>query len=231
MIMDSSICTERDDMFTVVVPVYNEEENIGKFLERLTKEAKNIIVVDDGSTDRTYSIAKKFKVKLIRHGRNMGKSQAVITGLKTARTEAVVLIDGDNQLSAGYIPAFVKELEKCDLVIGNRFLAGAKFPFHRFIANLIIAKLISLKIPDVGDPLNGLRALRRSKFKDLEGDGFRIDLDMLFRAKKKNLRIHELPVTADYSIQKEMSLPDYIKKTFRYWQILLQAVEFLVASN
>lgn len=218
-------------MFTVVVPVYNEEENIGEFLGKLTKKAKHIIVVDDGSTDRTYSIAKKFKVRVIRHKNNMGKSQAVITGLKVARSEAVVLIDGDNQLSPEYIPAFVKELERCDLVIGNRFLAGAKFPLHRFLANLLIVKLVSLRIPEVGDPLNGLRALRRSKFKYLEGDGFRIDLDMLFKAKKKNLRIHQLPVVADYSIQKEMSLSDYIKKTFRYAQILLQSIGFLLASG
>ncbi|MCX6776245.1 MAG: glycosyltransferase family 2 protein [Candidatus Micrarchaeota archaeon] len=230
MTMDSSICTERDDMFTVIVPVYNEEENIEKFLKELTAEAKDIIVVDDGSTDKTYSIAKKFKVKVVRHKNNMGKSQAVITGLKVARSEAVVLIDGDNQLSPKYIPSFVKELERCDLVIGNRFLAGAKIPLHRKLANLLIAKLVSSKIPEVGDPLNGLRALRKSKFKDLEGDGFRMDLDMLFKAKKNNLRIHELPVSADYSIQKEISLSDYIKKTLRYGQLLLQAVEFLLIS-
>lgn len=214
-------------MFTVIVPAYNEERNIGNFLGELTKKAKNIIVVDDGSTDKTYAVAKKFDVQVIRHKTNKGKSQAVITGLKAARSEAVVLIDADNQLSPEYIPAFVKELEKCDLVIGNRFLAGVRFPFTRFLANLIIVKLISLKIPEVGDPLNGLRALRKSKFKDLEGDGFRIDLDMLFKAKRKNLRIHQIPVAADYSIQKGMSPSDYIKKTFRYAQILLQSVSFM----
>jgi glycosyltransferase involved in cell wall biosynthesis len=218
-------------MFTVVVPVYNEEKNLGEFLGKLTKKAERIIVVDDGSTDRTFAIAKKFRVRVIRHKSNMGKSQAVITGLKAARTEAVVLIDGDNQFSPEYIPAFVGELEKCDLVVGNRFLAGVKFPFSRLLANLLIERLISLKIPDVGDPLNGMRALRRSKFKDLEGNGFGVDLDMLFKARKKHLRIRQLPVVVDYSIQKEMSLPDYIKKTFRYAQILMQSLEFLLASD
>ncbi len=202
-------------MFTVVVPAYNEEENIGKFLEKLTKKAKHIIVVDDGSTDATYSIAKKFKVKVIHHGRNMGKSQAVVTGMRAAKTEEVVLIDGDNQLSPEYIPAFVDELKRCDLVIGNRFLKNSKIPLHRLIANLVIVKFVSLKIPEAGDPLNGLRALRKSKFKGLEGEGFKIDLEMLFMAKRMNLRICQLPVTADYSIQKEMSLPDYAKKILR----------------
>lgn len=228
--MGLSTCTG-DDTFTVIVPVYNEEKNIRDFLGELTKEAKNIIVVDDGSTDGTYAIAKKFSVRVIRHRNNRGKSQAIITGLRAARSEAVVLIDGDNQLSPKYIPAFVKELERCDLVIGNRFLAGVKFPFTRFVANMLIVKLVSLKIPEVGDPLNGLRALRRSKFNDLEGDGFRADLDMLFKAKRKKLRIHELPVTADYSIQKETSLQDYIKKSFRYAQLLLQSLGFLLASS
>ncbi|NYZ76071.1 glycosyltransferase family 2 protein [Candidatus Micrarchaeota archaeon] len=218
-------------MFTVIVPAYNEEENIGKLLEKLTKKAERIIVVDDGSTDRTYPIAKKFKVRVIRHGRNRGKSQAVATGIKASKTEKLVLIDADGQLSPKYIPAFMKELERCDLVVGNRFLAGAKFPLHRLLANLLIAKLVSLRIPEVGDPLNGLRALRRSKFKDLGGNGFGVDLDMLFKAKRKNLRICQLPVTADYSVQKGMSLSDYAKKTFRYGQILLQAVEFLLASS
>jgi len=215
-------------MFTVVVPVYNEEGNLGSFLERLTKEAKDIIVVDDGSTDKTYSVAKRYKVRLIRHRKNIGKSQAVITGLKAARSERVVLIDGDNQFSPEYIPAFLKELEKCDLVVGNRFLAGAKIPLHRLLANLLIVRLVSLKIPEVGDPLNGLRALRRSKFMDLEGDGFGIDLGMLFKAKRKKLRIRELPVAVDYSIKKEMSLSDSLKRTFRYAQILLQSIELLL---
>jgi glycosyltransferase involved in cell wall biosynthesis len=218
-------------MFTVVVPAYNEEENIREFLKKLTKEAEHIIVVDDGSTDRTYSIAKKFKVRVIRHKRNMGKSQAVITGLKASRSEAVVLIDGDDQLSPRYITAFVKELEGCDLVIGNRFLKNSEMPLHRLIANLIMAKLISLRIPEAGDPLNGLRALRKSKFKGLEGEGFGIDLEMLFMAKRKNLRICQLPVTADYSIQKGMSLPNYAKKTFCYTQLLLQSISFLLASD
>lgn len=218
-------------MFTVVVPAYNEEENIGKFLKELTKKAKNIIVVDDGSTDGTYSIAKKFKVKLIRHRCNMGKSQAVITGIKAARSDAVVLIDGDNQLSPRYIPDFVKKLEECDLVIGNRFLKSSQMPLHRLIANLTMAKLVSMKIPEAGDPLNGLRALRKSKFKGLESEGFGIDLEMLFMAKRKNLTICQLPVTADYSIQKGMSLPDYAKKTFRYAQLLLQSISFLLASD
>lgn len=217
-------------MFTVIVPAYNEEKNLGKFLERLTKKAKRIIVVDDGSTDKTYSIAKKFKVRVIKHYKNMGKSQAVATGIKAARTEYLVLIDGDDQFSPEYLPAFVDRLKSCDLVVGNRFLAGAKFPFHRFLANLLIAKLISLKIPEVGDPLNGLRAFKRSKFKDLGGDGFKVDLDMLFKAKKKKLKICELPVVADYSIEKPISLPDYAKKGFRYFQILLQAVGFLLES-
>jgi dolichol-phosphate mannosyltransferase len=223
--------TEEDEMFTVIVPVYNEEKNLGEFLGKLTKKAKRIIVVDDGSTDATCSIAKKFKVKVIQHKSNMGKSQAVITGLKAARTEAVVLIDGDNQFSPKYIPAFLRELERCDLVIGNRFLAGVKFPFNRLIANLLIVKIISFKIPEVGDPLNGFRALRRSKFKDLKGSGFEVDLDMLFKARKKNLRIRQLPVIVDYSIQKQISPSDYIKRAFRYLQVFLQSLEFLLKSE
>ncbi|NYZ78540.1 glycosyltransferase family 2 protein [Candidatus Micrarchaeota archaeon] len=217
-------------MFTVIVPAYNEEKNLGEFLGKLTKKAKCIIVVDDGSTDKTYSIAKKFKVRVIRHKSNMGKSQAVATGIKTAKTEDLVLIDGDDQLSPDYIPAFVDELKRCDLVIGNRFLAGVKFPFHRLLANFLMAKLVSLRISEVGDPLNGLRAFRRSKFTDLGGDGFKADLEMLFKAKKKGLRICELPVSADYSIQKQLNLADYVTKGFRYFQILLQAIGFLLES-
>lgn len=217
--------------YTVIVPAYNEERNIGKLLGKLTSITKNVIVVDDGSTDKTYEVARRFGVKVIRHKKNRGKTQAVITGLKAARSEGVVLIDGDNQLSPEYIPLFVKELGKCDLVIGNRFLAGAKFPFHKLLANLLIAKLVSLKVHEVGDPLNGLRAFRRSKFLDLRGDGFAVDLDMVFKAKRKNLRICQLPVSADYSIQKETSFLNYVKKAFLYLRLLFQAAEFLASCE
>jgi glycosyltransferase involved in cell wall biosynthesis len=218
-------------MFTVIVPVYNEEKNLGEFLGKLTKKAERIIVVDDGSTDKTYSIAKKFKVKVVRHGRNMGKSQAVATGIKAAGTEYLVLIDGDDQFSPEYIPLFVDRLKKCDLVVGNRFLAGVKFPFHRLLANMLMAKLVRLKIPEVGDSLNGFRAFKKSKFRDLGGDGFKADLDMLFKAKKKKLKICELPVFADYSIQKDMSLLDFARKGLGYARLLPYVMELLLTSD
>lgn len=91
-------------MFTVIVPAYNEEKNIGEFLEKLTKKVEDIIVVDDGSTDNTYSIAKTFNARVIRHKKNMGKGQAIITGLKFAKSEKVVLMDGDGQLSPNLSP-------------------------------------------------------------------------------------------------------------------------------
>ena len=96
---------------TVIIPVYNEAENISKTVMRVqsTKLAKEIIIVDDGSKDGTRDILKKMdgkkKVRIVLHERNQGKGAAVVTGLKAAKGDVLLIQDADLEYNPrDYIP-------------------------------------------------------------------------------------------------------------------------------
>lgn len=210
-------------LYTVVVPVYNEAEDLERFLKDLRRYARNIIVVDDGSTDRTAEIAQSLGVHVFSHPCNRGKGAAVMTGLRKAKTEDVILIDGDGQFFPIEITAFVKKLKECDLVLGNRFKEGLQMPFHRLVAN----KLLKLLLPgiNVSDPLTGFRALKRSKFLNLRENGFEHDLEMILLARRRNLKICEVPVSVTYKTGKKPSFTGLIRKISAYTRLVLYSIK------
>ncbi|MEM3030235.1 MAG: glycosyltransferase family 2 protein [Candidatus Micrarchaeia archaeon] len=193
---------DRSDPFdyTVVIPAYNESANLPLLLERLRKVTRNVIIVDDGSTDRTAKIGKRFGFRVVRHWRNLGKGAAVRSGLRTAPTEKIVLMDGDNQHSPYEIPALLQKLNGADLVVGDRFARRAALPLHRRLANALIRAIVGLRAPHVRDPLCGFRALRKNRVR-FEEDGFDADLGMLFNALESGLRVESTPVSVSYAIE------------------------------
>lgn len=189
-----------DEKFNIIIPAHNEEASIGGLLEGLLDVTgrKDIIVVDDGSTDGTYAIARSFGVRVKRHGRNMGKGAAIITGIQMADSEKIVLIDGDGQHYPGDIPLLVKGLEENDLVVGARFSRRAGMPLHRLLANRLIQFIISAKAKDISDPLSGFRAFKKRFFRQLREKDFRIDLEILFTALDEGKKVREVPIRVSY---------------------------------
>src|SRR3990170_1945958 len=112
---------EPDTTTTIIVPAYNEEEGLPVVLEALQAlpaDTFGIIVVDDGSTDRTAEVAGRFRCRLVSHSGNRGKGAAIRTGLAHARGEKTILIDADGTYPVEMIPAIARALETHDLVIG-----------------------------------------------------------------------------------------------------------------
>ena len=112
-------------MTVAIVPAYNEEKNIAKVLQDLKKHVKTTIVVDDGSTDNTFEIAKKHADIVIKHPINTGKGIALKTGFKAAlelNQDIIITIDADGQHDTSDIPKLINELKTNDLdmVIGSR---------------------------------------------------------------------------------------------------------------
>jgi glycosyltransferase involved in cell wall biosynthesis len=132
---------------SIIIPAYNEERGIGEVLGRITalgRDAYEIIVVDDGSTDGTSGIAEEFDVKLIRHGQNRGKGSAIRTGVENASGDYVVFIDADNTYPAETIPKIVEKLDGgYDIVICSRALADSKgiTAFNR-LGNALLGTMI-----------------------------------------------------------------------------------------
>jgi len=155
--------------FAIIVPAYNEEKNIGCFLNKINSEyKKNIIVVDDGSIDNTYSIVKQQKINVIKHKKNLGQWSALKAGFKEAlnyKYDYLMTIDSDGQ----HDPECIKEVHNIinekdfDVLIGSRFLDKKnKMPAYRNFGirffNMIIRFLYGVKVSDC---TSGLRCYNK----------------------------------------------------------------------
>lgn len=199
---------------SVIVPAYNEEKNIQDVVRRIRRASKSyeIIVVDDGSTDRTADIAEKEKAIVIRLGKNMGKGFACRKGAERARSDKIVFIDGDLQLMPEEIPRLVDALDGCDIAAGTR--KREDIPAKRRIANALAAKLVS-RIADrrYEDALCGFRAARKKAFFSLglKKRGYEFESEMLIAAARTGAKVQTLPVSVRYAGGKGMGAADGIK--------------------
>jgi Glycosyltransferases involved in cell wall biogenesis len=134
----------------IVIPAYNEEKVIGKVVIDIKKEGyKNIIVVDDGSADKTAEVSKKSGAIVLRHILNRGKGAAAKTGLEYAKSQnadIVVTVDGDGQHNPKDIKKMVGKInDGYEVVLGSRFLNRKnKMPIFNRLANFFANVLVFL---------------------------------------------------------------------------------------
>ena len=164
---------------SIVIPVYNEEENIEPLVSELTtvlsrlQQTYEIVIVDDGSRDGTFAklrvlLAQRPELTIMRLKRNFGQTAAVAAGLAHASGETVILMDGDSQNDPADIPVMLAKLaEGNDLVVGWRFNRQDTFLNRRLpsmIANRLISWATQVKLHDYGCTL---KVMRRTVAKDL----------------------------------------------------------------
>lgn len=154
----------------LIIPVYNEEENIANLLERLQSEFSHFdfIIVNDGSTDNTMTIIRSISDRYLDLPVNLGIGGAVQTGFIYALRngfDIAIQYDGDGQHDPAYLDVLVKEIERgYDLVIGSRFIKGDSFrsSFIRRLGIMVIRFLCRLTIKQkITDPTSGFRACNR----------------------------------------------------------------------
>lgn len=129
------------------IPAYNEERHIAEVVSKTLRHVDRVCVIDDGSSDGTEEAARAAGAEVIRHQTNLGKGEAVNTAFNLDREihpQVMVLLDGDNQHDPDEIPALINSVlkNKCDMVVGSRFLRRKKISAHRMLgedfASLII---------------------------------------------------------------------------------------------
>lgn len=146
------------------MPVYNEEESLGEVLDRLlqTIDDGEIVVVDDGSTDKSLLIATNRGVKIVKHAINMGYGAAVKDGIKNAAEDLIVIIDGDGTYPVEDIPKLLSHCHESDMVVGARIGKIVEDSRGRKLAKrflLWLANYLSgAKILDIN---SGLRVFRK----------------------------------------------------------------------
>lgn len=189
--------------YWIVIPSYNEEAYLERVLKKINRFSRQIIVVDDGSTDATARIAQQHTHHVLHHAINLGKGAALKTGCDYAfmqlRAEAVIMLDGDDQHDPAEITAFIQALETTDIVHGVRNLSH--MPFVRRLGNYFISFIIYLLfgtwIPDV---LSGYKALRKNIYNQLRWDssGYQVELELAARLAHKKIKIATIPIKTIY---------------------------------
>lgn len=162
---------------TVIVPAFNEAPAIGAFLTALAHEGpwREILVVDDGSTDATGAEAERAGARVLRHPYNKGNGAAVKTGIRHATGEYVLIIDGDGQHAPADAPRLVARLGEYDLVVGARS-SSTQASGTRLLGNSALNGLASYltgrAIPDLTSGFRGARRSCLREFLHLIPNGF-----------------------------------------------------------
>jgi len=225
-------------MISFVFPAFNEGENLKRFSNEVLPvfnalgEPYEIVIVDDGSTDDTASVAGAIggPVRLVRHERNQGLGAAIRTGIREAHGEIVITMDSD----LTFAPSLVKDLlarfkqGDVDVVSGSPKLAGygKDIPSYRvFIshaATLVYSLIMGAKVTAVS-PI--FRLYKREMLQDLpiQATGFDINAEILFYLIRKGARIAEIPAPLTQRIHGESKL-NYRKEMIRHFRLLRRMV-------
>jgi glycosyltransferase involved in cell wall biosynthesis len=209
---------------SVVIPVFNEADNIREILKRVkaTKLASQIVVVDDGSSDGTRDLLTnldgKASVHVILHVKNQGKGAAVRTGIQAATGDVILIQDADLEYHPSDYPALLKPINDgiADVVYGSRFLGGPRraVMFWHMIANQMLTFMTNILYDAIlSDMETGYKVFRREVFDGLNLRASRFDFEPEITAKvlKRHHRIYEVPISfnpRDYSEGKKIKLRD-----------------------
>jgi glycosyltransferase involved in cell wall biosynthesis len=188
------------------IAAYNEARYVGSIVLQARQYVDEVIVVDDGSTDNTSTIAALAGAIVIRHTENRGKGaaiQSILAEAKRRNPDVLVLLDADAQHDPKEIPILIKPIsEGFDLVIGSREAQDDKTPRFRRIGKKVISSSTRFASKtNVFDSESGFRALSPKAIRelDLKANGFAVESEMITFAADKGLRITEVPISNIYT--------------------------------
>ncbi|WP_321418518.1 glycosyltransferase family 2 protein [uncultured Methanomethylovorans sp.] len=195
------------------IPAYNEEIAIGSVIARAREHVDEVLVIDDGSADRTAYVAELMGATLLRHEKNAGKGAALRTAFKWAmenNAEIVVTLDSDGQHNPDEIPILLEPIlnKEADVVNGARFLKGhtLKVPKYRRLGQEILTFATNMTADfkvKVNDSQSGFRAFSKDTlaiFK-FNNNGMGVESEMLANATEAGMRIKEVPISCRYDIE------------------------------
>lgn len=195
---------------SVVIPAFNEEKNIEGVLFKTEKVLEDlslpyeVIVVDDGSTDKTRFLAEKHKVTVIANRHNRGKAYALRRGLRDVHGELVVTMDADGSHRPEDIKCLITPLlNGADAVIGSRFTGEQEKDSTKklhILGNMMFNLLIKiLTKKSVTDSQTGFRAFRRSVLEEMEitSEGYAVETELTVKTLKNGFVVREEPIFFD----------------------------------
>ena len=210
-----------------VIPAYNEEKHIGDVVRRTRQKLDDVLVVDDGSQDKTAERAREAGAEVIVHEKNLGKGETIKTGLRhwlERDVDLVIILDADGQHRPEEIDRFAAaagSAHEPKLILGTRMNDVSSMPLLRQFVNRWMSQRISAvcgqKIPDTQC---GFRLLHRQLIPELLGGAARFDYEteMLIIASQKGFRIDSVPISTVYS--DEVSSIHPVRDTLRFFKLM-----------
>ncbi|MBN2385163.1 glycosyltransferase family 2 protein [bacterium] len=236
--------TEDTVHISIIIPARNEEKRLPSTLDKLRDYASasssnhEILVVDDGSTDRTRSIAQQYAplVKVLLNEQNVGKGASVKKGVFAASGELIIFMDADMSVPIEFLEPMVQALDGgFDLVIGSRRTSGAAIVVHQPWLREKLGQLFNLfirllQLSTISDTQCGFKGFKRQAaleiFKRQTTGKFAFDIELIHIAQKHDLSIKELPVNWFNSPETKVTplidpflmLLDLLKIRFNSWR-------------
>lgn len=206
-----------------ILPTYNQEKNITGLIEEVKKYVSKIIVVSDGSTDRTAEIAGESGAIVPEPIMKRGKGSAIIKGVEFSKKlspDVIIFMDSDGEHEPKYIPQFLRLLEDNDFVVGQRVFYRSG---HRKLVNKFNNFWMSLIIPNITDVQCGFRAIKADLLRkmSLTSTNFQIEQEMLLEAAKSHIRIKGVSIQSEPRGETNLNVLDYlqINNFFDRWVI------------
>lgn len=216
---------------SVVIPVYNEIDTILEILQRVKAVPidKEIIIVDDYSTDGTREILREIKddnIQLILNEENRGKGFSIRKGFEYITGNIVIVQDADLEYYPDEYPILVQKIieGKADVVYGTRFLGPRRvFHFYHFLGNGVLNFIANfLYDTNLSDLMSGYKVFRADVLRRLKlrANGFGIEAEITAQILKRKLRVYEVPISydgRDYDEGKKITWKDFFRSL--YWLI------------
>ena len=214
--------------YCVVIPAYNAEQTIGEVVRAIKHQGLQVVVIDDGSRDRTAAIASAQGALVISHLSNQGKGNALRTGFDyvlRSDYDGAITMDSDGQHDPTDIPHLIREgeVQHAGIAIGNRLANGAPMPRLRRWTNHFMSSIVSAvarqRIPD---SQCGFRFIRKELLRDVPFKTARFDseTEMLFGAAAKRWKIISVPIRTIYRDERSHIRP--LRDGLRFARLILR---------
>lgn len=225
-----------------IIPAYNEELAIGSVILRTLKYVDKVLVVDDGSSDKTKEVVELAGADIISHSTNLGKGQGLKSGFEIVKSindnsdlevyDIIITIDGDGQNNPDEIPILIDPLKSrdADFVNGSRYIDSSLVndtPSYRRVGQKILDTATNVSSGlKITDSQSGFRAFSKETipYFKLKNSGFAIESEMLSDAAEAGLKIVEVPITVRYGVEGSTENP--ISHGIRVLLKIIKDIEF-----
>ncbi len=212
----------------VILPAFNEAANILKLVDEIKKHSLDMLVIDDGSSDGTFNIAKNAGVQCMLNLENQGKGASLIKGFKYAldkNYDAVITMDSDGQHLAQDLHVFTESARNPDIkiIIGNRMGNVRNMPALRVWTNRFMSWLISqISGQSIPDSQCGFRLIKREVLEKirLKTSKYETESEILIKASRMGFRIESVPIKSIYGNEKS-SINPFID-TLRFIRLVMR---------